>query len=65
MLKTRMRRRSREENSPRSSMADIRASIAALSHDDLLDFAGIFKGNAEGMLCTIAMEEVSRRALTL
>jgi hypothetical protein len=65
MLKTRVKRRAIQGESASKRLAAIEASIAALSDDDLLDLADIFKGRPEMPLAENAFSEMARRGISL
>lgn len=65
MLKRRIKQRDLEGARAVKIMADIRASIAALNDEDLLDLADIFRGEAHTSLMKLAAAEMEKRNLRL
>lgn len=65
MLKTQIKRRAAEGAGAVRQLAEIRAAIAALVDDDLLDLADIFSGETQTWLGEVATTEVKRRNLSL
>ncbi|WP_380786464.1 hypothetical protein [Sphingomonas sp. R86521] len=65
MLKTQIKRRAAEGAGAVRQLAEIRAAIAGLVDDDLLDLADIFSGETQTWLGEVATTEVRRRNLSL
>lgn len=65
MLKTQIKRRAAEGAGAVRQLAEIRAAIAGLVDDDLLDLADIFSGETQTWLGEVASTEVKRRNLSL
>lgn len=65
MLKTRRRRLDRLNEGAKQRLAGIEASITALSNEDLLDLADIFKGEPRMPLGEISFGEMARRGISL
>jgi hypothetical protein len=65
MLKTRRRRLKRQSEAAMQCLVEIEASITALSSDDLLDLADIFKTKPRTPLGEIAFGEMARRGISL
>ncbi len=65
MLKTRRKRQTAEAERAVVRLAEIRASVAALADDDLLDLADIFAGDRATPLGVIAAAEMAKRNISL
>ena len=65
MLKTRIRKKAAAVDRGGVLLAEVTASISALSDDDLLDLADIFSGVAKTTLGEMAAAEMQRRNLSL
>lgn len=65
MLKTRIKRRTVEAAQAVTCVAAVRASIAALKDDDLLDLADIFSDPTSGPLNQMAVAEMAERNLSM
>ena len=65
MLKTRIKRRVDQGERARKRLAQIETSIAALSDDDLLDLADIFKEVPQMPLAESAFAEMAKRGISL
>lgn len=65
MLKTQIKRLAHRDSNAAKRLAQIEASILALSDDDLLDLADIFAQEPRTVLGETAFAELARRDLTL
>lgn len=65
MLKIRDKRRVDQGERARKRLAQIEMSIAALSDDDLLDLADIFKDAPQSPLAEIAFTQMAERGISL
>lgn len=65
MLKTRMKRIADQQAAAANRIAEIEASVGALSNDDLLDLADIFDHQPRTPLGMMAFAEMAKRGLTL
>ena len=65
MLQRRMKRAAARGQRAIERLAGIEASIAALSDDDLLDLADIFRGERDTALGESALDEMARRNIDL
>ena len=65
MLKTRMKRVADRGNHAVRRLAEIDASIANLSNEDLLDLADIFKVEPRPPIGDMAYVEMARRKISL
>ncbi|WP_293876072.1 MULTISPECIES: hypothetical protein [unclassified Sphingomonas] len=65
MLRTRRKRQTAEAERAVVRLAEIRASVAALADDDLLDLADIFAGDTPTPLGAIAAAEMAKRNISL
>lgn len=65
MLKTRIKKRSDQAARAAERLALVETSIVALSDEDLLDLADIFKTKPETPLAEIASVEMKKRAISL
>ena len=65
MLQRRMKRLAACGERAVERLAAIEASVTALSDDDLLDLADIFRGERETPLGESALDEMARRNLSL
>ena len=65
MLKTRMKRVADRGDRAVRRLAEIDASIANLSNEDLLDLADIFKAEPRSLIGDMAFAEMARRNISL
>ena len=65
MLKTRMKRVAGRGDHAVRRLAEIEASIANLSNEDLLDLADIFKAEPRPLIGEMAFAEMTRRNISL
>ena len=65
MLKTRMKRVTDRGDHAVRRLAEIEASIADLSNEDLLDLADIFKAEPRSPIGDMAFLEMARRNISL
>jgi hypothetical protein len=65
MLKTRMKRVANQGDHAVRRLAEIEASIANLSNEDLLDLADIFKVEPRPPIGDMAFVEMARRNISL
>ena len=65
MLKTRMKRVADRSDHAVRRFAEIEASIADLSNEDLLDLADIFKAEPRSPIGDMAFVEMARRNISL
>lgn len=65
MLKSRGTWRANQDRRAKKHLAEIEATVAALSDNDLLDLADIFESAPHSILKEIAGREMARRGISL
>jgi hypothetical protein len=65
MLKTRMKRITDRGDHAVRCLAKIKASVANLSNEDLLDLADIFKAESRSPIGDMALLEMAQRSISL